>query len=45
MKDNNWFSWNGLVCEDEASSILTDSVLQVLPVPEWVDGFVEADLL
>ena len=45
MQDNYRLSGNGFVCEDETSSILPHSMLEILPMAERVDGLIGTDLL
>lgn len=45
MQDNYWLSGNGFVCEDKASSISANPMLEVLPMAEWMNSLVETDFL
>ena len=44
MQDDDWLVGDGPVHEGEAAAVGPQAVLEVLPVPEGVDGLVEADL-
>ena len=45
MKDHYGLPGNGFMSEDETSSILSHSMLEVLPMAERVDGLIGTDLL
>ena len=45
MQHNDGLSRDSLVCEDEATSVRADPVLEVLPMPQSVHSLVVTDLL